>query len=97
MRIAANGDTGSSLARSSVPYLGVVCLRCPHRVLLSAQQLEAYDGDRRELLRLPLLCRCGSKAVQRVVIETPDDAQAFLAGEVPNPAGQSDCLWSPTF
>jgi hypothetical protein len=97
MRNAIDGDTGSTLFRSAVPLLGVSCRRCSHRVLLSAQQLEAHANDRRELRRLPLLCRCGSKAVHRVLLETPDDAPAFLAGRQPAADGQDGRLWSPSF
>jgi len=97
MRNAADGDTGSTLFRSAVPLLGVSCQRCSHRVLLSAQQLEAHAGDRRELRRLPLLCRCGSKAVHRVLLETPDDAPAFLAGDQPAAERHDGGLWSPSF
>ena len=96
MRNAMDGDTGSMLFRSAVPLLGVSCQRCSHRVLLSAQQLEAHANDRRELRRLPLLCRCGSKAVHRVLLETPDEAPAFLAGDQPAAEGQDSGLWSPS-
>ena len=98
MRIAEHGDTGSTLARGPVRLLAVSCLRCPHRVLLSAKQLDAHENDRRALWRLPLVCRCGSKDVQRVLLETPDEAPAFLAGDDPNPVeGQGNGLWSPSF
>lgn len=97
MRNATSGDTGSTLFRSAVPLLGVACRRCSHRVLLSAQQLEAHAADRRELRRLPLLCRCGSKSVLRVLLETPDEAPAFLAGHEPAAEGQDNGLWSPSF
>lgn len=97
MRDAMNGDTGSTLFQSAVPLLGVSCQRCSHRVLLSAQQLAAHAGDRRELRRLPLLCRCGSKAVRRVLLETPDDAPAFLAGDQPAAEGHDSGPWSPSF
>jgi hypothetical protein len=97
MRNAIYGDTGSMLFRSAVPLLGVSCQRCSHRVLLSAQQLEAHANDRRELRRLPLLCRCGSKAVHRVLLDTPDEAPAFLAGDQPPPDEPDSGLWSPSF
>jgi len=66
-------------------------------VLLSVQQLAAHANDRRELRRLPLLCRCGSKAVHRVLLETPDEAPAFLAGHQPAAEGHGSGLWSPRF
>ncbi len=97
MRNAMDGDTGSTLFRSAVPLLGVSCQRCAHTVLLSVQQLEAHANDRRELRRLPLLCRCGSKAVHRVLLETPDEAPAFLAGHRPPTEGHDPGLWSPSF
>lgn len=97
MRNATSGDTGSTLFRSAIPLLGIACRRCSHRVLLSAAQLEAHASDRRELRRLPLLCRCGSKSVLRVLLETPDDAPAFLAGDEPAAEGQDNGLWSPSF
>jgi hypothetical protein len=76
-------DTVSALIRSIVPLLGVSCRRCPHRALLSTAQLEAHENDRRQLSRLPLLCRCGSKDVLRVLLDTPDEPQVFLAGHDP--------------
>jgi hypothetical protein len=91
-------DTVSTLLQSVVPFLGVSCRRCRHRALLSAVQLEAHENDRRQLARLPLLCRCGSKDVQRVLLDTPDEPQAFLAGDDPDEVkGQGDGLWSPSF
>lgn len=80
MRVVIHGDTGSVLFRSAVPLLAVSCRRCPHRVLLRAEQLEAHEHDRRELWRLPLICRCGTKDVQRFLLESPDEQAAFLAG-----------------
>lgn len=98
MRFVEHNETGSTLARSSVPYLAVACLRCTRRVLLSARLLRAHEHDRRELWRLPLLCRCGSRDVQRVLLETPDETQAFLAGDdPPRHEGQGNGLWSPSF
>src|SRR5262249_21971649 len=92
-------DTVATLVHSLVPLLGVSCRRCGHRRLLNTAQLEAHANDRRQLARLPLLCRCGSKDVLRVLLDTPDEPQAFLAGHDPvASAGQrSDGLWSPTF
>jgi hypothetical protein len=92
-------DTGSTLARRLVPLLGVSCRRCRHRTLLSTAQLQAHENDRRQLARLPLLCRCGSKDVVRVLLDTPDEPQAFLAGHDPVELGdqRNDGLWSPSF
>jgi hypothetical protein len=91
-------DPVSTLVDGVVPFLGVSCNRCGHRALLSATQLEAHRNDRRSLARLPLLCRCGSKDVQKVLLDTPDEPQAFLAGNDPVEAkGQGNGLWSPSF
>jgi hypothetical protein len=97
MRNAKDGDTGSTLLHSAVPLLGVACQRCARRVLLSARQLAVHADDRRELRRLPLLCRCGSKALHRVLLETPDEAPAFLAGDQPAAEGHDSGLRSPSF
>jgi hypothetical protein len=75
-------DTVSTLLQSVVPFLGVSCRRCRHRALLSAVQLEAHENDRR----------------QRVLLDTPDEPQAFLAGNNPvEVKRQGDGLWSPSF
>jgi hypothetical protein len=91
MRICEPHDTGRALAFSGQP-LGVAGGRCSRRVLLSARQLEAHENDRRALRRLPLLCRrCGSRDVELYLIETPDDAPAFVAGDTPEMSeGQGD-------
>jgi len=83
MRNATDDDTGSTLFRSALPFLAVACEKCSRRVLLSAEQLEAHRNDRRVLPRLPLVCRCGSAALTRVLLETAEDAPAFLTGHRP--------------
>lgn len=83
MRNATDGDTGSTLFRSAFPFLAVACERCSRRVLLSAEQLEAHGTDRRQLQRLPLVCRCGSAALAKVLLETAEEAPAFLTGQQP--------------
>lgn len=79
MRDVVEHDTGSHLARSLVPALGVICRRCRYRSLLSAVQIQAHEHDRRKLSGLPLLCRCGSKDVQRVLLDTLGERDAFLS------------------
>jgi DNA-directed RNA polymerase subunit RPC12/RpoP len=98
MRICEPHDTGRTLALGGQP-LGVACSRCSRRVLLSARQLEAHENDRRRLVRLPLLCRCGSRDVALYLVETPDDAPAFLAGDTPQThEGQGNAnRWLPSF
>lgn len=94
----AEHEPVSILVHALVPVLGVSCRRCGHRTLLTIAQLEAHANDRRELSRLPLLCRCGSKDVQRVLLDTPDEPQAFLAGDDPvQVRGQGGGLMSPSF
>jgi DNA-directed RNA polymerase subunit RPC12/RpoP len=99
MREATCGDTVTTLFECATPSLAVACSRCSRRTLLTPRQLEAHEGDRRALLRLPLLCRCGSRDVALYVIETPDDVPAFLAGDTPQPyEGQGDAnRWRPSF
>jgi hypothetical protein len=98
MRLCDSKDTGRSLVHSGLP-LAVACRRCGHRVLLKPGQVGAHEEDRCPLNRLPLLCRCGSKDVQRFLLETPDEAPSFLAG-APTPPPSNRCddgLWRPTF
>jgi hypothetical protein len=82
MRLCEPQDTGRTVAMSGLP-LAVACLRCTHRRLLTPTQLQAHENDGRELLRLPLLCRCGSRNIELYLMETPDDETAFLAGDTP--------------
>lgn len=85
MYLCGYHETGRTLALSGFP-LGVVCTSCGHRILLMARQLDAHEADRRLLRRLPLRCRCGSRDVALYLLETPDDAPGFLAGDVAQPA-----------
>lgn len=82
MRICGQHDNGRTLALSGHP-LGVACRGCGHRILLSARQLEAHEGDRRLLQRLPLLCRCGGCDLALYLFETAADMPAFLNGDAP--------------
>ncbi len=97
MRVASVHDNCQDLLASGLP-LAVSCQRCPHRVLLRARQIGVYEGDFRAIYRLPLVCRCGSKDVQRIVLETPDEEEAFLAGARPaNEAGDDAPAWRSRF
>ena len=82
MRPVEPADTCSTLTQSGQP-LGVACSKCARRILLTARQLQAFDGDRRALHRLPLLCRCGSRQVELYLFVTPDEPPMFLAGDTP--------------
>jgi hypothetical protein len=93
MRIASVHDTCQVLLASGLP-LAVSCGRCSHRALLRSRQIGVYQDDYRALYRLPLLCRCGSKDVQRIVLETPDEEESFLSGSLPAPDGSG---YAPTF
>ena len=89
-------DTGKTLTRGGHP-LAVVCNRCSHRRLLTVRDLRAHEHDDRQLIRLPLLCRCGSKDIDLFLIETPDDHPRFLAGENPTePFGMRGIRHCPT-
>ena len=90
MRPIEPADTCSTLIQSGQP-LGVACSKCARRILLTARHLQAFDGDRRALHRLPLLCRCGSRDVDLYLFVTPDEGQAFLIGDTVRPYdGQGD-------
>lgn len=98
MRAIELTDTCSTLLHSGQP-LGVACSRCARRILLTPRQLQAFEGDRRALHRLPLLCRCGSREVDLYLFGTPDEGPTFLAGDTVKPYdGQGDGhRWVPSF
>ena len=98
MRVCEDHETVQLLFSSGLP-LGVACQACSHRTLIKPNQLGAHEGDRRQLCRLPLLCRCGRRDVGLFILETPDDAPAFLAGETPprNKGERSAGLWQASF
>ena len=77
MRICVPNDTVAALVDNGLP-LAVACHRCQHRQLVSVRQIGAHEGDYRAIHRLPLLCRCGSKNVDRYMLETLSEADAFL-------------------
>ena len=84
MRLCEPQDSGQTLALSGFP-LAVACMRCAHRRLLTARQLHVHQDDRRQLLRLPLLCRCGSRHIELYLFETPDEVPDFLSADTPLP------------
>lgn len=98
MRVIESNDTCLTLLQTGQP-LGVACTRCTRRILLTARQLQAFDGDRRALHRLPLLCRCGSREVALYLFQTSDEGPAFLSGDTPQVYdGQGDGnRWVPSF
>jgi len=81
MRVAAPHETVQLLVRSGLP-LGIACQCCQHRTVLKYTLLGVHEGDRRQLCRLPLICRCGRRNIDLIVLETPDDEPAFLSGEI---------------
>jgi hypothetical protein len=87
MRHASRNDTGDTLVKSALPVLCVNCLRCPRRIVLKAHQIGAHEGDTRTLYRLPLICRCGSKDVEKWLLDAPEEEAAFLAGATPQRQG----------
>ena len=81
MRICSDGDSGATLVTSGWP-LGISCRSCDHRYFLTARQLEAHKYDRRQLRRLPLVCRCGACDLALYLIEAPGDLAAFLTADM---------------
>jgi hypothetical protein len=79
MRLASEHDTGRTLALTGQP-LALCCERCRRRSLLTFEQLEVHGNDRRRLVRLPLVCRCGSAKIERYLLESAKEAAAFLVG-----------------
>ena len=98
MRLCEPQDTGRTLALSGFP-LAVACTRCAHRRLLTARHLHVHEEDRQQLVRLPLLCRCGSRAIELYLFETADEVPDFLSADAPLPGpGRRDASqWSPSF
>jgi hypothetical protein len=46
-------------------------------------RIDAHEHDQRQVVRLPVICRCGTAAIEWVVLETRCEADAFIsaAGE----------------
>ncbi len=78
MRSCSHDDTVAGLVDSGLP-LAVSCLRCRHRTLFVTRQISAYEATYRAIDRLPLLCRCGSKDLDRFVLDGDDEAREFLS------------------
>ena len=79
MRIAGRGETVASLFRVSSPSLVVSCRRCFHRAPIDLVRLGAHEDDRREVVRLPVICRCGANAIEWIVLESPGEVEAFIS------------------
>ena len=71
--------------------LAIQCQSCKRRILLKPGQIGAHEDDRRLITRLPLICQCGRRDIDLFLLDAPDDARAFLSGEIPQPyEGQVD-------
>jgi hypothetical protein len=66
-----------------------------HRHLIDVKLLEAHEQDRRHLLRLPLLCLCGTAAIDMFVNATLADVVAFWSGSRLLPEARSFRLQAP--
>lgn len=86
MRICSHKDTCRVLYARGLP-LGISCQHCQRRTLLRIGILGVHEHDYRPVSRLPLLCRCGSINVQRVILESPNDGELFLSGSSPETVG----------
>ena len=76
MRDPTGRDTVLSVMDSGLP-LAVRCGYCPHRILIRRERLAGFVGNAK-IERLPLVCSCGSKDVVVAILETPDEAEAFI-------------------
>lgn len=62
--------------------LGVICLGCGKRGLLSLKRIGAHSGNMKQLHDLSLRCsRCGSRGVQLFLFFNLMQAEAFEQGE----------------
>jgi hypothetical protein len=86
MRIARRGETVASLFRTPRPSLAVCCRRCGRRTPIDLADLAAHERDRQEVVRLPVICRCGTTAIEWIVLETPGEFEAFMSGREPPPS-----------
>jgi hypothetical protein len=82
MRIATRGETLGSLFRNPTPSLAMSCRRCRHRASIDLTRFGAHAHDRREVVRLPVICRCGTSAIEWVVLDAADEVEAFISGGV---------------
>jgi hypothetical protein len=66
------------LAVSSRP-VGVECIHCIHRAVISARDVRAKPGDRRTLAEAGVRCgKCGSRQFSVMRLESRAKAHAFL-------------------
>jgi hypothetical protein len=67
--------------------LGVYCVACKRRGIVSQQRLGAHRGNMKELRNIGLACTgCGihgdgNKEFQLFIVTSPQDAEEFLGGE----------------
>ena len=62
--------------------LGVICLGCGKRGLLSLERIGAHSGNMKRLHDLSFKCaRCGSRGVQLFLFFHPAQAEAFEQGK----------------
>lgn len=80
MRIAERGETVASLFAASRSSLAVSCQRCRHRALVDLTRIDAHEHDHRQVVRLPIICRCGTASIEWVVLETPAEVESFISG-----------------
>ncbi len=85
MRMAQRGETVASLFRTANLFLGMRCRRCARRTPLDLADLPVHPRDRREVVRLPVVCRCGAAAIDWFVLETADEAAVFVRGLTVSP------------
>jgi hypothetical protein len=63
--------------------LGVECLGCKRRALLSAEQLGAHKDNMQAVGELRLVCSaCGARDWEATVFSRPGEAEAWLEGAV---------------
>jgi len=86
-------ETGHDLI-SEGHRLGLRCTQCRRNVVPGYSQIGVHGHDYRNLRRLNLVCSCGSRDVERVVLETPDEVDAFLQGERPRRSHSENVLRS---
>ena len=78
MRLCSPEDTVAALVDSGLP-LALSCHRCQRRTLFGVRQIRSYEAHYRAISRLPLLCRCGSKELDRYMLDAEAEAGAFLS------------------
>ena len=91
MRHCLPDETGQDLIREGY-RLGLSCLRCPRSVVPEYVEFGVHERDDLILYKLTFVCSCGSRDVERFVLETPDDVDAFLQGARPHRAGSHNSV-----